>query len=176
MRWAKLFGTVVLLSGPCCFGQTPAGVATKGAPQTDAVYSIVVEAPPGPVTLASPINITVKVTNISGKEAGWRSESPDTAYRNFRYSLTKDGREVATTFYHRKITGRQRPDDPLEVASGSSITSMVRPGESFSFTIDLKKLYLITEPGTYRLDVSRFDESRITPLRAKTLTLDIASR
>jgi hypothetical protein len=176
MRWAKLLGTVVLLFGPCCFGQTPAGVAAKRAPQPNAAYSIVVEAPPGPVTLASPINIIVKVTNISGKEAGWRSESPDTAYRNFRYSLTRNGREVATTFYHRKITGRQRPDDPLEVASGSSITSMVLPGESFSFTIDLKKLYQITEPGTYTLDVSRFDDSSVPPLRAKTLTLDIVSR
>ncbi|MGA2719345.1 MAG: hypothetical protein ABSF78_10325, partial [Candidatus Acidiferrales bacterium] len=136
-------------------------------------FSIAVTPPADPIRLGMPINISVTVKNVSGKEIYWRTERYDPAYRNFNFFLRKDGREVETTFFHRKITSRQRPNDPSEVAATSSIVGTVAPGESFSAPIDLTRLYELTEPGVYTLDVGRYDENTKTSVFSNTLTLTI---
>ena len=114
------------------------------------------------------------MTNISGKEIYMESNrSQDAKYTDFTYLLAKDGREVETTLFHTKISGRNRPDDPPEVWNGSSIVLPHPPGTIFVMPIDLKRLYEIKEPGVYTLDVSRFDEDSKTMVRSKTLTLKI---
>jgi hypothetical protein len=45
--------------------------------------------------------------------------------------LTKNGTEVETTVFDRKITSRQRPGDPQEVQAGSSISLPHPPGKMF---------------------------------------------
>jgi hypothetical protein len=81
---------------------------------------------------------------------------------------------VETTFFYRKITGRQRPDDPEEVWAGSYFPVLHPPGLIYQMTIDLKRLYEIKEPGVYTLEVSRFDQDHKTKVRSNTLTLKIA--
>jgi hypothetical protein len=173
MRWTKSLAMVVLLFGSCCFGQTSPKAATKKSVPVDPGYSITVVPPADPIRLGSPINVTVTVKNISDKEIYWESEFPDTAYRAFAILLTKNSRKVETTFFHRKVMSTQRPGDPPEVEHGGSILSSVAPGKSSTFTIDLKRLYEITEPGLYTLDVSRIEEHNNTTVRSKTLTLKI---
>ena len=92
---------------------------------------------------------------------------------DFTYLLVKDGREVETTFFHRKISGRNRSDGRPEVWTGSSILRPRPPGTIFVMPIDLNRLYEIKQPGAYLLDVSRFDEDSKTTVRSKTLTLKI---
>jgi len=122
-----------------------------------------------------PINISVTVTNVSGKEVYWTAEWPNTEYRAFDILVRKDGRKVGTTFFYRKITSTQRPDDPVGVWAGEAIVSPVVPGKSFTFKqIDLTRLYEITDPGVYTLDVSRYDENTKTSVFSDTLTLTIA--
>ncbi|HEY2236246.1 MAG TPA: hypothetical protein VGK01_22430 [Candidatus Angelobacter sp.] len=111
--------------------------------------------------------------NISGKDIAWEAEFGDTAYKAFHFSLTKGGHEVETTFFHRKITGKNRSGDPPEVSGGSSILATFAAGRSVVQTIDLKRLYQITEPGLYTLEVSRFDAESATMVRSKTLILKI---
>jgi hypothetical protein len=141
-------------------------------PKSDPGYSITVTSLSEPLRLGSPINIVIKV-GVGQKEIYWRAEKGDTAYRAFHFSLTKDGREVETTAFHRKITGRQSADDPREPDGGGSIVAPVAPGKSITFTIDLTKLYEITEPGMYTLGVSRTEEDNNTIVRAKPVTFTI---
>ncbi len=131
--------------------------------------------PPMPMRLGSPINVTVTVDNITGKDIYLASErGVNGSFVDYRFLLTKDGREVPTTFFHRKITGRQRPDDPSEVYSGSSILLSHPPGRMFTMIIDLTRLYEITEPGSYVVSVSRFDEYSKTAVRSKPVALVVS--
>src|SRR4051812_33648977 len=111
------------------------------------------------IRVGSPVQVTVTVKNISGKQMPWRSDFADTAYQAFRFLLTKDGQQLEKTAFHRKLRGEQRPGDPAEVENGSSIVSMVAPGKSFTFSIDLARLYTMKEPGEYTLRISRVDDS-----------------
>jgi hypothetical protein len=160
---------VGLVAAVCCFGQKSGVDATSGHPE----FSISLAPPVGPIRLGTPIIVTVTVTNVAHKDIWWRSDiSKDSPYLGFRYLLTRDGREVETTFFHRKITGRQRPDDPSEVSSGSAITSPLAPGKMFAIRIDLTRLYEITVPGQYTLIVSR-SETGSSSVRSKPLLLKI---
>ena len=174
MKWIGSFAMAAFLVGSCCFGQMPPSRVTKASTVVDSGYSITVAPPAGPIRLGSPINVTVTVTNAGGKEILWRSEFSDTAYQAFRFQLAQNGQEAEKTPFHRKVRGEQRPGDPPEVEHGSSITSSLAAGKSFTFTIDLKRLYHITEPGLYTLDVSRVEDDNVTIVRAQTLTLKVA--
>jgi hypothetical protein len=173
MKRTKSLAMAVLFVGSCCFGQTLPSAASGHSKTVDPGYSITVAPPADPIRLGSPINVTVTVKNISDKEIYWESEFSDTAYQAFTTLLTKDGSAVETTFFGRKVRGKQRPGDPPEAQHGSSILSSVAPGKSFTLTLDLKRLYEITDPGLYILDVSRMRDDDVTIVRAKTLTLKI---
>ena len=169
MKRAVIFATLAIIA--CgCIAQT-----TQSSASPQPAFSIALSPPPGPISIASPIEIKITVQNISGREIPWEAEFGDTAYKAFHFSLTKGGHEVGTTFFHRKIRGKQRPGDPEEVSSGSSFLGTLAAGRSIVQTIDLKRLYQITEPGLYTLEVSRFNDESGTPVRSKALTLKIGS-
>jgi hypothetical protein len=159
-----------------CLGQTSPKTAGPSPQSSIPAFAIAVDGPPPPVHLDSPININITVTNVSRKEIWWkwyRATDADAGYKAFVFLLTKGGHEVETTFLHRKITGRQRADDPVEVASGSLFPVTYPPGKMFTVTIDLKRLYEIKEPGVYTFYVSRLDENSKTTVRSNPLTLKI---
>jgi hypothetical protein len=65
-----------------------------------------------------------------------------------------------------------RPDDPAEVEEGSSLAFPHPPGKMFVMTIELNRFYEIREPGPYKLDISRLDDSKST-VHSKPVTLNI---
>jgi len=168
MNRARVLLLAIPFVAQWCFGQ----MCPSTAAPTNPVYSVVAAAPKDPERLGAPIIINVTVTNISKGDAPWRAERPDPTYRAFRFLLERDGREVEKTAFHRKIRGEQRPGDPQEVESGSSFLSSVGPGKSFSFQVDLMRLYEITGPGIYALNVARFNDDG-TRVCAKPLALTI---
>jgi hypothetical protein len=109
MKWISSFTMIIALLGPSCFGQTPPNAVNGNSATLKPEFSIVVTPPAGPIKLGVPVNVSVTVTNVSGKEIYWTAESPDTAYRAFNILLKKEGQKVETTVFHRKITGTQRP-------------------------------------------------------------------
>jgi hypothetical protein len=111
MKTCNALTIVVLFFGPYCFGQATADRPTNEAPKVNPGYSISVSSPSELFRLGSPINIAITVT-AGDKEIYWRAEKSATAYRAFHFLLSKDGREGETTTFHRRITGRERPDDP----------------------------------------------------------------
>jgi len=167
MKRLIIFVTLGLI-GYCCGAQTspsPAG------PQPS--FSITLSPPVGTIKAGSAIEIGITVQNVSGKDITWEAEFGDTAYKAFHFMLIKEDHEVETTFFHRKIRGKPRPEDPDDVSNGSSFLGTLAAGKSIVQTIDLKRLYQITEPGSYTLDVSRYDDESKRMVSAKTLTLKI---
>jgi hypothetical protein len=174
MRRSILFAAATALSvAVSCLAQTSPTARGEKAPE----FSLTVDPPASPMRLRSPINVTVTVINISGREIYWSSErGKETVYKAFNVSLMKDNREVETTYFDRLITDRLRPGDP-DPPPGALISSSIllphAPGRMFVMTIDLTRLYNITEPGLYTLNVSRFDEYSKITVRAKPLNLNI---
>jgi len=176
MNLIKSFAILIALSGVFCSAQTsPAAANSKPTPMPQGPgYTLTVDQPLSSISLKAPISVTMTVKNISGEEILWRAyRGKDSEYKGFRFLLKKNGQEVETTFLHRKLTGRQRQDDPSDVMSGSSIVFPWEAEKKFLMTIDLKRLYEITEPGQYTLDISRPEEDNKTVVRANTVTLDI---
>ena len=173
MRRGFGLGSAIMMLTLCCHAQTTkSGESAKNdAPKPN--FSLDISSPSNPVRLGSQLKVTLMVTNISGGEIGWESYRPDTAYRGFGFLLTKDGREVETTPYHRFLSGRIRPDDPLSGGAFSSIVFQVKPGTVLTEAIDLGDLYFVTEPGEYKLEVSRFDDSTKSTARSNALVLKI---
>jgi hypothetical protein len=175
MKGSTVFLVMAILFGLNCFGQAPTNRAASDTPQADPGYTISVESPSEPFRLGSPMTIVIKVT-VGDKEIYWRAERSDTSNRAFHFLLTKGDREVQTTLMHRRMRGKLLPDDPpvdFESSGSSSIVQALTPGTSLTFTIDLTKLYEITEPGTYTLDIRRIEEGNKTIVRAKPVTLNI---
>ena len=174
MRSFTLFVASVLLLKCFCFGQTLSNPTNETATSLSPAFSLVAYAPASPIRVGDTIKINITVTNISGKEIYWVFNKGENAtYKVFAVSLMKDGREVETTFFHRRLTGRQRANDPVEVENDSSMPFPYPPGKMFVLTINLKRLYEITHPGVYTLDISRYDEYSKTTVHSNSLTLRI---
>jgi hypothetical protein len=138
-------------------------------------FSIDVVPPSNPVRLNEAANIQITVKNISGKDIYWSYPKTNTLYKTFHVLLEKDGRKVDTTVFHRKMMGEQRPDDPQEVEGGSSIALPLAAGASFTWTMDIKKLYDIKQPGNYILSISRFDDCNKASVQSKPVILNFTS-
>jgi hypothetical protein len=136
------------------------------------LFSITTEPPSGSFHVGKPIEVQVTVKNISGKEIYWAYHRSDTGYRAVQVRLTQNGHEVETTVFDRKITGRPRPDERLDL-SYSTIALPLAADASFTWTLDLTKLYVIQSPGKYNLDICRYDDYSKTNVCSKSVTLTV---
>lgn len=136
-------------------------------------FTITAELATEPIHLGQPIIVNVTVKNVSAHDVYWRSEASETAYRAFHVLLTRDGKEVEKTRLHRIVRNEQRPSDPNEMTAGSSIVTAIAPGMAFTLTIDLNRLYEITKPGEYTLEISRVAEDHKTVIHSNKLKLTI---
>ena len=131
MKWIKLFAAVVMLFGICCVAQT-SPIASSKTVSSSAGYTLTLASLPNSIQIGLPVNITVTVKNVTDADIYWSwDKGKDMAYKGFRFLLMKDGREVETTVFHRKITGRQRQDDPVELGPSSSVAIPYPPGTMF---------------------------------------------
>jgi hypothetical protein len=171
----RRFLLLPLLAVFACLGQ-----ANGAAPETEkdgAPLSITLSVAKDSFEVGAPIEVTITLTNTGKTDVVWESERPDPAYRNFWFSLkVKDVADIPTTAYHRKIRGKQFPEDPIAVQSGSSQFATLAAGHSVNFVIDLTKLYQLELPGTYTLVVGRDNESNKAKLQCKPLEIRVVSR
>lgn len=161
-----------------CLAQTTSSTGYGSSNQVNSSYSISLAQPVSAFTLSSEIKVPMTITNITNGDIFWSAvvgTDKDTWSRGFHFLLMKDGKEVETTFFHRKITGRQRHGDPDEVDRGDTVLLPKPPGIIFVLTIDLKRLYQITEPGKYTLQVTRMAEDNMTITRSNIVTLEIVA-
>ena len=179
MKWTKIVGALGLLVGFCCLAPMQAKAADQSPSRPAPAFSIVLTGPASPVPLNWPVRVTWTATNTSDRDVHWAfqwSTSKDAGFLLFSYLLEKDGHEVETTFFNRKMSGRVRPDDPdLDVADlrRDTVLLPVPPGKMFEMAIDLKRLYEITEPGVYTFKVIRYDDVSKTTVRSNTVAITI---
>jgi len=174
MRVIISFLGAALFLAELSLGQTSPKTAGPSPQSPSPAFVIALDGPAPPVHLDSPINVNITVTNVSGKAIWWEwDRHQDAGYKAFAFLLTKGNQEMETTFLHRKLSGRNRADDPVEVETGSPFPVSYPPGKMFTITIDLKRLYEIKEPGVYTLYVSRLDENSKTTVHSNTLSLKI---
>jgi hypothetical protein len=162
--------------GVSCLAQSSAGTENESSAQANPGYTITLTQPTSSISVGSRIMVPMTIRNITKGDIFWNavwSTDKDSWHSGFRFLLTKDGKEVETTFHHRIISGRQRPGDPSEVDSGSTILLPKPPGIMFEMTIDLKRLYEITEPGKYVFKVTRTAEDNKTIVHSNTVILNI---
>ena len=173
MRFAKMLIFSAVLSAEM---QAAQRYGNESAEATNPGYTITLTEPIASFNLASPIKIPMTITNITDGEIFWpaiRSTDRDAWYSGFTFLLKKDGKEVETTYFHRKISGRQTPDDPPEVESKSTVLIPKPPGIMFIVTIDLKHLYKIKKPGTYTLEASHIGPDYKSIVHSNTVTINV---
>lgn len=179
MKWTKIVGALGLLVGSCCLAPTQAKAAAQSPSDPASAFSIVLNGPASPVPLNWPVRVTWTVTNTSDGDVHWafpKSTSKDAGYLLFSYLLEKDGHEVEATFFNRKLTGRVRPSDPPLSSSDLKRDTILlphSPGKMFDMAIDLKRLYEITEPGTYSFQVSRYDDVSRTLVKSNPVKITV---
>lgn len=115
------------------------------------------------------------MTNHGSVPFQWEVTNPDTAYKSFDYLLTYEGTKVRTTAFHRFIKGQSEPGDPMQSPSGGTMLAVIAPGASVSFTIDINKLYELTQSGTYTLLASHRDDSTGSVIRSEPIHVVIES-
>ncbi len=174
MKIAGTLLTLLILFGEERFGYTQPlpGILAGSSSVASPGYTVTLTQPTTHFTIKSTIEATMTVTNITRKDILWsavRSSKTDSWYAGFQFLLKKDGREVETTFFHRKISGRQRPNDPPEVWGESTVLLPKPPGIMFANKVNLNLLYQITEPGVYTLEITRLAEDDKTTVRSNTV-------
>jgi len=176
MKRNKWFVSLTLLFLSAYF--TPAGRALPSMPPTEggnSPLSLSLSVSGGKFEAGAPIIVTITLTNNSKGDIVWQSERPDPAYRNFWFELkTGAGADVPTTVYHRKIRGKQLPEDPTDVDSGSSMFATLSPGQSVNFTVDVRRLYKVEQSGTYVLVVGRDDQLNKIKIHSEPLHIVLA--
>jgi hypothetical protein len=120
-------------------------------------------APISPLTIAvsttsnqykidSPILVVVTLTNTSSEPVRLINfRIADAAYRrlSWEYSLTREGANVEKTAFHRAIRGESCHGEPYILSDGSFVPFTMTPGQVDHTTIDVKKLFNISQPGSY---------------------------
>jgi hypothetical protein len=167
--------TGALFLAPYCLGQAHANIGAQEPKASSPAFSIAVDGPTSPIRLGSPIKVNVTVTNTTGKNIFWEwDRGKDATYKAFTFLLVRGGREAETTVFHRKMSGRQRHDDPPEAATLSPMPVSYPPGKMFTVLIDINRIYDIKESGAYTLKIGSFDQRSNATVQSNSLTLKIA--
>jgi hypothetical protein len=102
-----------------------------------------------------PIPVIVTLTNTGTVPINLEIlDAPDGAYRSLglRFALAMNGKEVEKTAFHRAIRHESLRGDPSLRVDGTDTYTM-KPGEVDHIKIDVKKLFSITQPGSYLFSV-----------------------
>lgn len=103
-----------------------------------------------------PIPVVVTLTNTGTVQINLEIlDAPDGAYRSLglRFALTMNGKEVEKTAFHRAIRHESLRGDPSLRVDGTDTYTM-KPGQVDHIKIDVKKLFSITQPGSYLFSVA----------------------
>jgi hypothetical protein len=107
--------------------------------------------------VGEPIPVVVTLTNVSKTLVRLRVLGlPEGSYRGlgWRFTLmTADGHKVPKTAFHRAISGEYLPGDPAIDVDPDFINYVLKPGMSDRTTIDVRKLFNISQPGLYFFSV-----------------------
>lgn len=150
-------------------------VVSPAAPQ----FSLTIIPREPTMSLDSPIPLEIMTKNVSDQRLYlWAEESHhQQAGVTYQISVVDEN----ATAPHDTAFGKAakaRTDIPSaskapSLSSGSGETLVLRPGESWIDTINIKTLYEIKKPGDYTIQVERFDPATNTMVKSNTITVSV---
>jgi hypothetical protein len=159
-----LYASLVFL--PAAFGQ----------PKQPA-FSITISAP-DVISAGSEPKLSIVLKNTSDhKIMLTRSLQTDRGELHHDVEVRDDkGDLVPEMEYHQKLKGRlpatpgKAPPPPIV---GSDIFVTMKPGETRNDDLTISKLYDLSKPGKYTIQVSRFDETAKAVVKSNTITVNV---
>jgi hypothetical protein len=156
-------------------------LGATGAESSLAPFSVSISTRPTTVKTGSEVAIKVTITNTSGSkiEIG-RSVGQNEGEMNQDLEiLDNQGKRTATTSYGRRVKGEGRErgehgEPPPPAIIGSDIFFPIEPGKSIEDIIIANKLYDLSQPGKYTIQVTRFDPYYSkTSVKSNIITLTV---
>jgi len=150
--------------------------AAFGQPKQPA-FSIAISAP-DLISAGSEPKLSIVLKNTSDHEIMLgRSVQPDHGELHHDVEVRDDKGDLAPeTEYHRKIKGRL-PATPGKAPPPpnvwSDILTSIKPGETRNDDLTISKLYDLSKPGKYTIQVSRFDEDTKAVVKSNTITVNV---
>jgi hypothetical protein len=134
-------------------------------------FSLTLSASQPTVKAGGPMIVNVTVKNISDHMMGVEE---DRSYAELSYRVTvlgENGKEAATTAFHRLLRGKPSQGDPAMVINGNGFPVPLDPGKTIVDQIDLSKLYSLG-PGVYTVQVERTIDPE-TAIRSNTIMITV---
>ncbi len=126
-----------------------------------------------PFHLGQPMLVTLMMVNTAKQPLHYEIMTPETAYMNFGFSLKQNGEPVPKTAFHRRIRNEQTADDPIVSVSGRILLQTLKPGANVQFVVDLAKLYVITQAGTYSFSADWSDEKGLIDVHSPAIPITV---
>ena len=126
---------------------------------------------------SSLIRVTVTMTNISNHEIFyWRENADDPSGFEYKIDILKGPSPKSTdTKFGRYFKGREdpaqlTPDTPL---NGSGGWRTLKAGDKIIDTVNISKMYDLSQAGSYEIQLRRFDEESKAFVKSNTITITI---
>lgn len=154
---------------------TPLGQATAQT-RSSAPFSVTIEAPSTAFKIGAPVKLYVILKNTSDHEIQvWRNAL---GQEGLVYKLdVKDehGKIPAGTKFEKSLKGLENPayltpETPINI-SGAWVP--LKSGGTLTDPINVCRLYDLTSPGRYTLQVQRFDDESKTVVKSNTVVLSL---
>lgn len=151
--------------------QAPAAGLAQGA---SASYSVAIETPMATVKVGSEIVVNIALTNLTDQgisvdmEAGGRGEFDFTINVN-----DSAGRPAAYSEYYRAVKGQHETGRPMVVVTYSSGPHPVKARGVLKDTVQLDKLYDLSQPGKYTVQLERVDVLTKILVKSNQITVTV---
>ena len=179
---SKLFKRNLILSlawcvAICCLTRSISGQARGGSPAVKETIALTLSASEDMVKTGSPITVTVALKNVSDHEIlYWRENTSDAGGSEYKVDVWDDKSFTAReTKFGLALKGRSdstslTPDTPVD-SSGGWLT--LKPGEGLTDKLNVSKLYDLSQPGKYSIQIRRFDEETKSFVKSNKITVTV---
>ncbi len=139
-------------------------------------FSIAITVPQSLVKPGSEIEMRVVLTNVASHDI--RIPQENGARAEFAYTITvkdHDGNAPPETEYFAAVKGKNvtKPGKLTLVVTDSYGLHSVKPGANMTDSVDLNKLYDLSQPGKYAIQVERIDDVSKTVVKSSSITITV---
>lgn len=148
-----------------------AGIVVAQVPNTAPPFSLTISSPQSSFKIGSDVTLELKMTNTSNRNisfgAGWGMPVVDIEIHDV------DGKQTPETPYGLRLH-RKDPRFALQDSVTGPVTHpTLRPGESNDSIGSLNKIYDLSKPGEYTIQVQRMDPDSKILVKSNTLTITV---
>lgn len=161
-----------------CIGTYAVGQAANPPSNWRPPYAIDISVTQGAIKVGAPVTLQIVLTNASktnigfGTSAAKSHEQGELDYKVHVFDATGK-RSAETAVGHKLRTGEDRPGEGIVIIS-SGATISIPPGETLTRRIkDVGKLYDMSKPGKYAIQVERIDGDSGLPVKSNTIEITI---